>query len=419
MFDKRTYSSFLSVIKATIALRKWKQADLALVWQKTLRQVEYFFSWARWCYNELNDFRLRFIRNKPNFADRKSDYVVLDWSAIKKNRDSTFKWLTERVYSNKEKSVVNWFNLFWASILTSKWLKYVLNVKLFFSETFLSTTEAWKDFAASVVKKTNAWIFLLDSWYKWAFFCSYIYKVLKRQFLVRIDTNHTMLIDNRKNSLPDWRKKKRWRSPRYPGFLEQKILTMLSGKNAIVFESWKMWIFKNVRLKTWIWELNIPMNIIVFHRNWAYKPIVLVTSVRVEEMKDIEYYHFVDMYYKRWTIETLFKELKSYFNFEWFKTLSLNAIMKFMHIAILCHTLLTMFLDKLHSPWWIGLKLKVQSFLKTTRNIKKWKNHSWELTVCWLKVFLESVFLTFFWTSLTPKKQLIVNNINHLKLWSL
>lgn len=42
MFDPRTYKNFLAIVKGILALRDWKQADIALYGEKTLRQVEFF-----------------------------------------------------------------------------------------------------------------------------------------------------------------------------------------------------------------------------------------------------------------------------------------------------------------------------------------------------------------------------------------
>ena len=78
MFTKPTYQIFKGVVEAMIKETEYSQANLSTFTGKTLGQIQYFFSKAKWSSSKLNEYRLRFMRNKPNFRDRKSDYVVLD-----------------------------------------------------------------------------------------------------------------------------------------------------------------------------------------------------------------------------------------------------------------------------------------------------------------------------------------------------
>ena len=71
MFDQRTYKTFQAVVDGVAKIRSWKQSDLACLSEKTLRQIQYFFDKAKWSFAKLNEFRLRFMRNKPDL-DRKS-----------------------------------------------------------------------------------------------------------------------------------------------------------------------------------------------------------------------------------------------------------------------------------------------------------------------------------------------------------
>lgn len=403
MFDPRTYSNFLVVVKGVIALRDWKQADLALLGNKTLRQIQYFFNGAKWSYTKLNEYRLRFLRNKPNYADRKSDFAVLDGSAIGKDKDSHFSGLTEMVYSNTAKQTVNGFYLFGASVITNHGTKYIIDFTLFFAKQWLSATEAWKAFAQRIVEKTSAWIIIVDSGLKGKYFCSYIYKNLKRHFLIRLDTNHTLLIDNKEYLLKSG-KKKRGRKKKYYK-QERTIAKLLQEKSAIQLNNGKLWVFKDVLIKTWLNEFTEPVQIIVFLRKGCKTPMVLAISLKIEHMKDVEHYHFVEMYYKRWSIETLFKEVKSWFCFEKFKVLSMESIMKYLHIVIFCHTLLSFFLDTIHQNE--SIKLMVISVLKKTRNIKD------QLTIIGLKLFCESLLIK---SSSIPIPSLLLNKNYHSNL---
>ena len=428
IFDIRTYDSFVKVVTSIIHLKNWKQADLALVGNKTLRQIQYFFSWAKWCYKKLNIFRLRFLRNKPNYNNRKSDYAVLDGSAVKKDKNSIFKWMADHVFSNKYKKVVNGFYIFWSSVITNQWLKYILDFRLYFKNRYTSETTAWKQFAEKVVTKTKAWIFILDSWFKWAYFCSFIYKTLNRHFLVRIWKNQMILTKDKRF----WRKKKlnkrekqkeqekqetrktndnRGRKEKYPDYGECKISSFLKERNCIQLNNGKLWILNNVLIKSWLIQFNTPMQIIVFYRNGFMRPLVLVTSVNYNgEFTKSHALEIIQTYYKRWSIEMLFKEVKSWFHLESFRLQTEEAIYKFFHIIIFCHTLLTMVHDSVCCNDW--LKLQVKYFLCKTRNIKK------SFTVIGIKLVFESLYLNpGLFTSFASIPIDLLRNDRKLLLW--
>ena len=190
--DKRTYEVFKVVINWILCLKDWSQWDLANFWEKTLYQIQYFFNESKCDFKILDNLRLQWIRNKVWWArDKISDILILDWSIFTKNKSSKFWWLTSFKYSNKDKKVVNWLELFWASIHTKNGLKYVLDLSIFQKwnekrDNFSHVNHAWRKFIMIVVKKTKSWLVVLDSGFKWANMCKWIYQVMKRHFLVRI-----------------------------------------------------------------------------------------------------------------------------------------------------------------------------------------------------------------------------------------
>jgi len=410
IFDKRTYTTFKIVINWILNLKNWKQWDLANLWEKSLWQIQYFFSKSKWNFKILNKLRLQWIRNKIWWArDKISDILIFDWSIFTKNKSSKFWWLTDYFFSNRDKKVVNWIELFWASICTKNGLKYVLDLSIYKktkkksklkNKKISEINDAWRKFMMKTIKKTKSWLVVLDSGFKWANMCKWILKVCKRHFLVRI-----------------WE----WQKIIDANWNEFKISELLLKKSAIYFPNWRMWVFKWVYLNSWKnkWVI-IPVNIIVFHKNWPKKPSVVVTSAELEDvyenmirkkweiswkekMKEFElknlkkitkwwnnnkiYYCFVELYGKRWTIEECFKELKSYFCFENFRLQSYDAIMKYLHIVLLVHTFLYIMLYSLtknNKSYNI-----VYNYLKKKRNIK---NSLKKITIMWLKLFIEMMF---------------------------
>lgn len=406
IFDKRTYEIFKIVVFAIINLRNWKQADIANFWNKTLWQVQYFFWESSWDFKLLNKLRVKWIRNKVQSAqDKKSDILCFDSSIIAKNINSSFSWLANYFFSNKDKKIVNGFDLFWASIITKTWLKYVLDITLFYKKKKLNSknkknhsivNEAWRKFMTKVFSQTKAWLVLIDSGFKWPYTCKWIYNIMKRHFLVRISKDQ-IFYDQNNNCF--------------------KIAKLLRKDSCINFRDWDLWVFKKVKLKSWInKKVDIPVNIIVFHKNWFRDPLILATSADVQDIYEnmikevwdnslkekVEggknniiskikqemniYYAFVLLYKKRWSIEECFKELKSYIWFENFQVRSYDSIMKYLHIVLLVHTILYIILAIIYS----NNKVfdLVYDYLKRKRNIKN-KNH--KITFMWLKLFIEMI----------------------------
>ena len=188
---------------------------------------------------------------------------------------------------------------------------------------------------------------------------------------------------------------------------------------------------------------KILVNIIVFHKNWLKNPSILATSANIEDIFNnmirkkweksfneklkenkwkisIEnqeksvYIAFVKLYKKRWTIEECFKELKSYLCFEKFQVQSQNAIMKYLHIVLLVHTIIYIMLFLLtesHNNFNF-----VYIFLKEKRNIKNEFNWFKKITFMWIKFFIEMMFQLWWtwkikWKSEKKLKNIFKNSI--------
>jgi len=358
IFDKRTYKNFQAVVDGISKLKNWKQADLACMSGKTLRQIQYFFDKAKWSFQRLNEFRLRFVRNKPDFRDRKSDFVALDGSTMKKDSDANFSNLAGFMYSSKEKRTVNGFQLFGASIQTKNGRKYILDFMLFLKSKWLSEFDAWISFATTVATKSKAWILVLDRGFRNRSLVNHIYHTLKRMFLVRLNATQHVILKGQKKS--------------------KSIKSFLSDKDAIQLEKGKIWIIENVIIKAWKEVFKESVTIIVYQGNGFKNPMVICVSQA--EMTLEEAIFFIQMYFRRWKIEQLFKELKSYFCFEKFKVLSLEAIKKYLYIAILVHSLFTTKEAEIENiPI---LKQAISCILKAKRNIE-------DITAIGLKLVLE------------------------------
>jgi hypothetical protein len=397
--DKRTYDTFKAIASWILYLKNWKQWDLANVWSKKLNQIQYFFYKAEWNSALINAFRINWIRNVISWcSDKKSDICILDWTIITKNNKSNFSGFANWFFSNRDKKVVNGLEVFWASIYTKTRIKYMLDLSIFFKKNTLNSkdkrkwslvNEARRKFIAKVLSNTKSWLVVLDSGFKWPNTCKRIFQVFKRHFLVRISESQIFFDEKGKKF---------------------KIGNLLTEANATYFDNWKIWVFRNVYFKSWIEKwVKIPVTIIVYHKNWARNPMVLATSASLKDVynnmirekwdpswedkvnnnlailweENRIYMCFVGLYRKRWSIEECFKELKSYLCFENFKVLSHESIMKYFHVVLVVHTLLTimtysLYCDKKSFDF-------VLWYLKEKRNIKG-------ITIVWVKLFIEMMF---------------------------
>lgn len=406
LFTKNTYSTFKNVLKYRIFLSNPNITDIAYESDKSITDINYFFNWAKWSYKLLNDFRIRWIRNKFYWCrDKISDILIMDSTIFGKNIWSSFWWKTRYFYSNSHKKVVNGFDFLWASISTTMWQKYMLDINMFVKNKKKKgknqETKLWFRFLEKCVNKTKSWLIVLDSWFKSVKYVKYIRDKLNRHVLVRIDKKQYIIDES-------------WK--------EKQINKLLIDKNAVKFTNWKMWYFGDVYLRSWFnWWFENKINIVVYWYNWAKNPSVLVTTAwlwdvynnMIKKQWDLSwdeiqkknekwlilssesikvYSVFFLLYKQRWSIEVCFKELKSYFWFDKFKFKSYDSIMKYIHMCMLAHTLTSRLLElACNSEKWFNL---VYNFLKKYRNIKNkcnLTNHKY-ITLQGMKLFLQMAF---------------------------
>ena len=130
---------------------------------------------------------------------------------------------------------------------------------------------------------------------------------------------------------------------------------------------------------------------IVFHRNGFRNPLVLVYSGG--EMGTDKALELVAKYIGRWSIETLFKESKSWFCLGDFRVTSREAIYRFLYLSIFIHSFLTALLKTIQAS--STLSRLIGFVLQKARNITG-------CMIIGLKLFYESVLSI----CLTPPKWL-------------
>ena len=388
-FDSRLYNNLILIIKQIIATRNSRQADIWLSNGLTLRKVQYFFWGSKWYYDKLNNLRLLLLRKVQCYKDTEKDILIFDWSVFNKNKNSSFRGLADFFYSNTLKKATNWFYLMWASIINEKGLKYILDFKFYYKRMW-NKMKCWKKFFINMIKKTKAKLVILDREFSKDDFCTYLYKKAKKDFLVRFSDKRAIWVPWKFLAKKKSRRKHMLNHLRYNIWEVMKDFTYFQVKTTHM--SGKLWILTDVLVNSWKKHWHMPVTLIIFQADRQNTPLVLVTSKKINNTTDLQEYLYeaikmVFFYYKRWSIEDLFKETKFRFNIDKFKVLSETSIYKYMHIILFAYTIVQIFIEFI--PY--RLKISIMDFLYKTRNIKK----DW-LSVIRVKLFFESVNRLFY-----------------------
>jgi len=389
LFTKPCYHSFKNIVEAMVKQSDYAQANLSSCSGKTLRQVQYFFSHAKWSPFRFNLARLTWLRNHKEFRDRVSDDVILDGSVVKKDKDAKFKELASFMYSNLCKDVVNGLMIFGASIRTMESHCYLLDIRVFLKGKWRSEWQAWQYFAKQVAGITKGKLWILDRGFRNQYFLAHILK-LERLFLVRVSLSLNVLCavkERRIKSLTG----RRGKQAHFPGRQLISTKRWIKKHEPVTCENGRLWIIPHVIINAWRAEIRRECTVIVFHRNGFRNPLVLIYSgSEIDTKVALE---LVSKYIGRWSIETLFKESKSWFCFGDFRVTSREGVYRFLYLSIFIHSFLTVLLKTIQTS--STLSAIIGFVLQKSRNIKG-------CMIIGLKLFYESVLSI----CLTPPKWL-------------
>jgi len=381
LFSKPSYFSFKAIIISLINYRNNKQVDFAKIADKTYGAIQYFYDKAKWSYKELNQGRLKFLRNKEQFRDRTTDLAIFDGSKTVKDKEACFSNLIQGIYDTKTGKKAMGFEWFAASIITESGKKYLLDMEMFLKDEWFSSWLCWMRFAKEITKITKAKHWVFDRGFNNCFLLKVVLD-LKRIFVLRIDLNRLVLIkkdkskkENKKEKLIS--KKKRGRKEKYPDRITKNLKSIIKEIKPITTNIGQLWIIENVLLSTWLRAFKTECTIIILKREKFRTPLVIVVSKKELENID-EAAKYINVYLKRWSIEVIFKEIKEWFEVEKFKVIKKESIYKYLHLCIFAYTLLTENLVNISQK----IKLKIERILKKYRNIK-------ELSLGGFKLFFE------------------------------
>lgn len=398
LFTRPAYDSFRKIIEAMMRAPAGAQSGMACAGGGTLRQIQYFFNGAKWFARELNRRRLIWMRGRPEWRSLKTDHVILDGSVLEKDKDSAFGGLASPLYSNLRKTVVNGLEIFAAGIRTKDGRRYLLDFMIFRKEKWGSPCQAWMRFARRIARMTPGVLWILDRGFRNQYFLACILG-LGRLFLVRVSLSLKLLLPSGKKG---GQTGKRGRKTLFPGRIVVPVREKVSDKTAVLCDQGKLWIIPHAVIYAWRQEIKQECAVIVFHRNGFRNPLVLVYGgAEADTEKALA---LVSAYIGRWSIETLFKETKSWFGLGRFRLASEKAVFRFIQTVIFAHSFMSVLFGIISSV--PALKKLVAFVLKKTRNIR-------EPTPISLKLLYESVFLICSsppkWLTIKMKRTLSLN----------
>lgn len=331
-FEKRLYSSFKGVLQTLLLLRHGKQADMASLCGKSRSSLQHFFAKATWSADQLNTWRLRLLRSRKETRDRKSDILVLDGSALEKDKDCTSEGISD-VFDGRTKQVVRGYGVFGAAIVTKTGITYPLRLLLHLPSASKTVWQAWTVFLRWCLRYTKAWLVVVDRGFRNPFFLRAILNA-RREFLVRASITMPLWLSVKREQ----QRKKRGRKKRFPGREKKSVAQALRRHQGICCHGGTLHILPNAIIDSWKNDVERCCCVIVFQRDGFRFPLVLVYSRKdIDAEEALELLH---CYFKRWKIETCFLELKQLFQLEHFKVTSIKAIERSIALCLVAHSIL-------------------------------------------------------------------------------
>lgn len=319
--------------------------------KKSVSSISYFFNQGKWNQEEVNRSRLAVLENNKKTRSRSSDLICLDGSSLEK-KGSSFEFV-HRTYDEVQKKVVSGYTFLATGNVSKRGFKHVLRYSL--DSVKLPSRKSFPVEVIELLRKTfktcRAKLVVMDSGFQNKYLLSFILKQ-KREFLIRVRPNMVLWIDTSKGL-----KKKKMReisSRRKPTLFQE-----LSGKKL------RIWTIKGL-VNAWQDTIKRNLTIIAIQKDGFRRRMYLATSLSLEESAPEDIYQ---AYQDRWKIEEIFSELKEQFGLEVFRVRSFKAILRYLTLVVVAHTILSYKCWKIQG--YPALRENVLSILNDFRKITK------------------------------------------------
>jgi hypothetical protein len=317
---------------------------------KCISSMSYFFNKAVWNIGDVREVIRNHCLRSPLTKIEEGDIAAVDESSISKKGDS-FEFIGS-TWDNADKEVHSGFTFLGLAIVsTKKGVRWLFDEIVYSNNdpTFRGVPMYLLRLIKRLFARTNIRTIVFDSGFKYQYVFKYILEN-SRHFIVRatdIMVIHTL---DKKNKVP---------LPQIKNLPKVQTLAVeVNGK-----KGWSVSWYCGY-INAWMRVIKIPLAVIAVTRPSFRKPMLLITSKSVESVD--EAMSIYQDYLRRWKIEILYQEIKA-LGLESFRVRRKVAILKFITVMVLLHTLVTVMTAwiKLHAE----LTDTTVSFLRRTRKI--------------------------------------------------
>lgn len=345
LFTQPTKKTFRCIIEEMLSMKSPNATELSWGLAKSISSISYFFTHAAWDHRKIEVARKRIVAQAATTRSTEDDVISLDATTISKT-GTTFPDLS-RVFDTAERKVTDGYYFYCASLINLRkshssiadWLLIAPN-----AYHFRSLWQGWLRILRRVFVYSKAKMVVLDAGFRNQYLLKFIMQN-GRHFLIRV--TGSMVI--RSNDIPlrmATMKKHRAHRVRFGN----AVLTVriIHG----VMNAWKR-------------EIPETLSVVVIHRTGFRNPLILATNENVTTPK--EAVRLYQLYLKRWSIEILFKDLKMELGLEKFRVRSMVAILRYLTLVVVAHTVLVLKLGRLMKKQ--EMILLLESLLRAFRKI--------------------------------------------------
>ena len=363
-FTKGSFSNLAGIVSSI--LKQHTNGNLSVMAEdigKCISTISYFFNEAVWNISKVrNAIRLHILRS-PKTKIEDGDMAAFDESSISKH-GTKFQFIGD-TWDNAEKRINDGYTLLACAVVSAKkGTRFVYDEILFSNKDpkWCGVYPYIERLLKRLFENTTISLCVFDTGFRNQFLVKYILNKGKN-LILRITPD--MMIWNE-----DETKKFHLRDiGKMEGTFAEEF--SVDGKNG-----WKI-SWRSGVINAWKKNVKLPLTVIVVIRPSFRKPMVLCTSLKIENLQDA--INIYEKYLNRWKIEMLFQDIKE-LGLETFRVRSKRAIMKYITVVILVHSLLTLALH--FAKEMKTLAVAIENLLRAKRKIR-------ELKFRGLKIFYE------------------------------
>lgn len=330
-FSKPLFKTFAAFLESLIAASDSTLGTVGMLAGKSLSSIAYFLNEGAWNQRALNTVRKDILANHPEAKPHADDIACLDGSAIVK-RGNHFEVLA-KVHDGRDGLIKNGYSFFGFSIVNSeRKIRYLLDF-LFVStvsDNFRSIWKSWMRLVGRNLSRIKARLFVLDAGFRNRYFLRFL-RNSGKHFVVRMLATMVLWIGKERMSLEEIQMR------------IESVRVHIQNVGTVTF-----WCERGV-VNAWKKEIPEETTILVIKRSGFRNPLILAASQALIDTAAMVRCYVA--YLKRWSLECIFRELKQGLGLEKFQVRSQKAIVRYLTLVVIAHTVLFLKLLALqHTP---------------------------------------------------------------------